>query len=577
MNFGRLARLSLLWRILIPASLTITLLFAVTGWIVQEQLVNGLTQSIDDEARASFSAYESIWQARAAHLDSLSLVLSRMPDVRAAFGTGDPATIRDTASELWARLAREGTIFLVTDPRGQVLASFGGFRQEGGRELEMVRRASSKFPQQVSGFRLEAGRLFQTVVTPVYVDATSGTALINVLVAGYEVNTPLANRLKEATGGSDFVFLRGGTVAAASLPLTDASELLPVPGDPDQLPHVRIGRTEYARFATTLRDVEGGEVGELLILRSFESASRRLRELRRNIIAVWALAVLVGVVLAYLLTNRILERIKALDAAAARVSQGDYAARVEVGGSDELGRLAGTFNGMAESVRTAREELIRQERMTTISRLSTSIIHDLRNPLAAIYSGAEMLVDGGLPASQIRRLAMNIHRSSQRVQSMLNDMADVTKGRPSIIEPCQLREVVESARQTVSAEAEFRHVEIRVDVPEEDTVRLDRSRIERVFENLLLNAVEAMPSGGEVRVTSEANSDWTTVAVQDSGPGISPNLRGSLFEPFVTSGKKRGMGLGLALSRQTVRDHGGDLWLDASASSGARFVLRLPR
>ena len=103
--------------------------------------------------------------------------------------------------------------------------------------------------------------------------------------------------------------------------------------------------------------------------------------------------------------------------------------RVPVQGGDEIGRLAETFNSMCASIRKGREDLIRQERISTIGRLSTSIIHDLRNPLASIYGGAEMLVDADLSPEQVRRLAANIYRSSRQVQDLLQELADVTEGR----------------------------------------------------------------------------------------------------------------------------------------------------
>ncbi len=578
MILRRLASLSLLWKILLSTSIAITILFAVTVWIVQRQFVNSASETLEEEVRGSFTAYESLWRARGGKLAALSLLLSRMPDVRAAFGTGDQLTIRDTAGEIWNRISEEDAVFVVTDPAGTVLASLGGDPPSTARSLsETVRAARERFPGQSSGFRLESGVLYQTVITPVYVAATDGSALINVLVAGYVVNTRLARQLKESTGGSDFVFLIAGRVVASSLGPVQLSDLDAAPAAGRTLPHVMIAGAEFAQFATPLVDTRGQTIGELRVLRSFDSARARIDSLRLKMIGGWLLAVLAGLGLTYLLARRILEPVRALDSAAAEVARGNYAASVEVPGDDELGRLSRTFNHMRRSIQSARQELIRQERLSTISRLSTSIVHDLRNPLAAIYGGAEMLVDGELPPQQVKRLASNIYESSRRVQELLTDLTDVTRGRTKAAEPCDLRDVVEAARSVVAPEADRHHVVIDIDVPDDIVLQLERSRIERVVENLMINAVEAMPSGGRIDVTAAVQGDVVALAVQDSGPGLNPAIWPRLFEPFVTEGKRRGMGLGLALSRQTVRDHGGDLLADPpSPGSGARFVIRLP-
>ena len=99
--------------------------------------------------------------------------------------------------------------------------------------------------------------------------------------------------------------------------------------------------------------------------------------------------------------------------------------------------------------------------------------------------------------------------------------------------------------------------------------------MERAFVNLISNALEAMPDGGEVRITAGLEDGWALVQVTDNGPGISPEIRSQLFQPFV-SGKRNGLGLGLALSRQTVLDHGGDMWVESKPGQGARFCFRLP-
>src|SRR5947209_1329918 len=125
---------SLLWRILFSTSIAITLLFLAVGWAIQNQFVRIATVSLEQEARASFQAYESLWRSRADQLATVSLVLSRMPDVRSAFSTRDKATIRDTAKEVWDQLARPGSLFLVCDPNGAVIASLGGPGGQGGNQ-----------------------------------------------------------------------------------------------------------------------------------------------------------------------------------------------------------------------------------------------------------------------------------------------------------------------------------------------------------------------------------------------------------------------------------------------------------
>jgi len=557
---NRISSISLLWKILLSTSIALTCLFVVLGWIVQSQFVRIASLNLEEEVRVSFQAYESLWRARAEQLASVSLVLSRMPDVRSAFSTGDEATIRDTAGEIWEKIARRDAFFLVTDPGGLVLSSLGGVPVFKTRNFPAVSEAAPKFPKQASGFLPHGDHLYQIVITPVYVAAGRESALLNVLVAGFEVNPDLARELRDSTGGSDFIFQAGGKVIASTL---------------------KDGRTasgsEYTQFATQLADVRGNPVGELRILRSFDSARRRIADFRTNIVFVWAVAVLAGLLLTYFLARRIVQPVQALDRAASELSKGNYDVAVQVSSGDEIGRLATTFNAMAASIRSAREDLIRQERISTIGRLSTSIIHDLRNPLAAIYGGAEMLVDDDLSPQQVRRLASNIYRSSRRVQELLQELADVTRGRAHAPEPCTLREVVMAASQAIGDRADRQGVLMSLDVPGEIELPLERSPMERVFENLFTNALDAMPDGGSVSVAASRRGDaGVLVTVEDSGPGIPDAIRSRLFQPFVTSGKKNGIGLGLALSRQTVLDHGGDIWIDRDFKSGARFVVRLP-
>lgn len=555
-------KLSLLPKALLLTSTAITVLLGTTGWLVQRYALQTTSQGLEEEVRGSLRAYEALWRSRADMLSSVSLIMSSMSDVRAAFSTRDQATIRDTAGELWARVSHDDAVFLVTDPDGHIVASLAGAFHIP--ELPIVRTAASKFPKQAIGFMRMADHLYQVVVTPVYVEGQHGLELLNVLVAGYPVTEFLAANLKQSTG-SDFIYRSEGHTLVSTLDEAATTKIAARALD----------SSEYAVLTTPLISVDGQQLGELLIVRSFEIAQRHLSSLQTNLIGIWLVAVAAGILLSYILTRRIVDPIVRLDRAAAAVAAQDYDLRVPVESQDELGRLAQTFNSMCASLRTARHELIRQERLATIGQLSTSIVHDLRNPLAAVYGGSEMLVDGELPPATVKRLANNIYRASRRIQELLQDLVNISRGKVQSPEVCNMRDLISAACEPLQQVAQSQNVAIDIDVPENLEASVERARIERVFFNLCTNSLEALGEGGRIRISATRQDGSALVRVEDTGPGIPAAVRPRLFEPFATAGKKNGLGLGLALSRQTMVAHGGDLWADNSIA-GAAFCLRLP-
>ncbi len=562
-------RVSLLAKILLSTSVAVTVLFGVTGWLVQRHALHTTSAMLHEEVSASFRAYESLWSSRAAMLASVSRILSTMSDVRAAFGTGDRATIRDTASELWARMSDATAVFVVTDPQGNIIASMGGEPSRAiSGTLDFVVTARARFPEQSSGFVFIDGQLYQVAVTPVFVHSGAESVLLNVVVAGYRVGSEIAQALKNATGGSEFVFVSRGRVLASTLDAQRSNALA------DTTPN---GSTldDHVPLRRELRDLRGAPIGELWILRSFESAAQQMSGLRRDIFVIYLLALTAALVLTTLLARKLMKPISELDRAATEVARHNYDHRVQVRGEDEIGRLGQTFNAMCASIQSGREELIRQERLSAIARISTSIVHDLRNPLAAIYGGAEMLVDGQLPQPQVKRLAQNIYQASRQIQHLLQELSDVARGRSEPPEICSLRDVVLGACEPLRGQAEQREIDLRINVPEDIEVPLARARMERVFANLVVNSIEAIDHQGTIEIAASRNGKAVYIDVVDSGPGIPLSLGPRLFQPFASEGKRDGIGLGLALSRQTVLNHGGDLWVVQDGGSGAHFRMRL--
>ena len=205
-----------------------------------------------------------------------------------------------------------------------------------------------------------------------------------------------------------------------------------------------------------------------------------------------------------------------------------------------------------------------------------SIVHDLRNPLTAIHGGAELLAGSRLSQPQIHRIARNMYGASLRMKELLDELLNRWASREREAEFCDLRDLITSAVDKIAVIAESQSVRIVQNFPECLVIAVEYSRIQSVVVNLLVNALEAMPTGGTIDISAVFDEYSVVVHVCDSGPGIAPEIRQRLFQPFASAGKVNGLGLGLALSRQAVIDHGGEMWAEPS-HQGACFAFLLPR
>jgi signal transduction histidine kinase len=205
-----------------------------------------------------------------------------------------------------------------------------------------------------------------------------------------------------------------------------------------------------------------------------------------------------------------------------------------------------------------------------------SFAHDLRNPLAAIHISAEMLVRSSLSRPQMHRLAQNMYCASVRMRELLEQCLDRGRYAERKFEVAELHDVVAGAVERIAVSAEFQSVNIVQEVAVGLLVSMDRQRIHRVLMNLLVNGLEVMPRGSTIHISAVSGRRSVFLRVRDTGPGICPEIRDRLFQPFATAGKTYGVGLGLAFSRQVAIDHGGEIWAESSRR-GASFVIRLPR
>ena len=223
-------------------------------------------------------------------------------------------------------------------------------------------------------------------------------------------------------------------------------------------------------------------------------------------------------------------------------------------------------------------ELIESERLATIGRMASSISHDLRHSLAAVMANAEFLSDNNRSKMEREELYHEVLLAVQQMTDLIDSLLEFSRTRESLRPTYgDLENVVARSIQSVHANPEYHSVKIDVHKDGPTDGWFDSRKLERVFQNLLINACEAVsPQNGHIQVDIHANKTAIHVRVADNGHGIPELVRERLFEPFVSQGKENGTGLGLTVVQKIVQDHGGDVRVESTSSEGTVFLIVLP-
>lgn len=310
-----------------------------------------------------------------------------------------------------------------------------------------------------------------------------------------------------------------------------------------------------------------------------DRARARERLAIRLLLALSGFTLLVGAVMAFY-ARRVLKPLALVTDRAKAVARGDLRPQPAVASKDEIGELATTFEGMVAAIARANEQLLSSERLATIGKMAAHVTHEVRNPLSSIALNVELLeeeLESREEAKEAAALLRAIKAEVERLTQLTEQYLSVARRQPLRLEEEAVGEVVGEACAFVQRELERHGVKLVVDVGEDlPKVRIDEAQLKQALFNLLRNAREAMPNGGEVRVLVRAASGGgVDVIVDDEGGGMDEATRAHLFEPFFTT-KGHGTGLGLAITRQIVEDHGGSIACEGRAGGGTRFWVHLP-
>ena len=299
------------------------------------------------------------------------------------------------------------------------------------------------------------------------------------------------------------------------------------------------------------------------------------------LVALSSLAVVLSLTLAYLYTRVVAQPLVSLVGAMERVAAGDLTVSIQPESQDEVGQVAVAMGQMVQRQRMAAAQMVQNERLRTLGEVSSSVAHKFNNLLAVTLGQAELLqLDASSPREgleAIRNAALEGRETVRRLQHFTR--SGVFREEPAWVLPRQaVEEVIASVLPTWEARGKDRGVSYQVitdysPVPE---IRVPLSALTEVLQNLLLNAFEAMPAGGQVRIRVRADLRHVLFSVSDGGEGIPPAIRPRIFDPFFTTKPAPSSGLGLSICLRIMLTLGGTVTVDSGRARGSTFTVRLP-
>jgi signal transduction histidine kinase len=320
----------------------------------------------------------------------------------------------------------------------------------------------------------------------------------------------------------------------------------------------------------------------LLVGNSLEQELLLERRIRNISLMIAGVGVFIGVIVSGIVTTRVSRPMRTLAHAAQEIGQGNWNVRVEPAGKDEIGKLAVAFNQMTEELIRQRERLVQSERVAAWRELARRLAHELKNPLFPLQITVENLLRARETNPQqfdevFRESASTLLAEIANLKTIVGRFSDFSRMPAPQIQAVDLNEMVRSVTQLFQGQLDREPAPIRTELHLGDVPPAsgDPVLLRRVMENLVLNAIDAMPNGGTLIFCTFMNEGFAVFELSDTGAGLTPEECERIFTPYYTT-KQHGTGLGLAIAQSVVSDHHGRISVSSRKDEGTTFHVELP-
>ena len=320
----------------------------------------------------------------------------------------------------------------------------------------------------------------------------------------------------------------------------------------------------------------------LLVGNALEQELTLERRIRNISLLIAAMGIFIGVIVSGILAARISSPIKNLALAAAEIGQGNWDARVETSSSGEIGSLAAAFNQMTEELMAQRERLVQSERVAAWRELARRLAHELKNPLFPLQLTVENLLRARENTPEqfdevFRESTATLLAEIANLKNIVGRFSDFSRMPAPQLQAVDLNELVQSVVQLLKGQLsrDPGRIQPELQLDKVPQVSGDPTLLRRVIENLVLNAIDAMPKGGKISFRTAAVDQHAVLEIADTGTGLTPEEKDRVFTPYYTT-KQHGTGLGLAIVQSVVSDHRGSITVSSAKNEGTTFHIELP-
>lgn len=546
--------------------------------IVRSSLQQQIRENLLADLSHSVATFRNIQSQRREMLEREVALLADLPSLKALMTSEDPATIQDEGSEFWRVSGSD--LFALVDGRGAIVAFY--IKGAQAKQPELSHQLQRLLDTQASQrYFYGANSLFEIAQQPLYFGSEDKGSPLGTVIIGYAIDDHVVQEVRQASS-ADVVFYVDKSIASSSLDSNHNADFLKrldwlsaaaVRGQDMQL-----GREHYLATRLPLSDTGHLDI-QLVVLKSFDEASRFLMRLNRLLIGLGLLVFVVGSILALSISKMITRPLDTLVAGARALGSGNFDYELGNEGVKELRELSDTFSSMRLQLRQTQQELIESARLATIGRMANSISHDLRHYLSAMYANAEFLGYSQTTEEERTELLAEVRSAVQGMTEMIDSLLIFGRtGRSFHPVYESLSFLIERTLALVRTHPDASSVRFISHPMLQLEAYVDARNVERAIYNLLLNASQASKRGLDLPIVNIALTetiDQIQVRVTDNGPGVPNSIRNSLFEPFVSEGKESGIGLGLTVARRVAEDHGGWVVLEESQPGKTTFMLCL--